>query len=242
MALLSAGMQTAPDNKFLRVGVIGGLGPETSCNFCLQVNTQFRRKMGCQPDIILENLPVSAEAEKRLIQGEASEEHFRLLLQAIRKLNAADVDFLVIPCNTAHIFFAELQRRSLKPIINIIELCAEKCKQQQFTKVGLLATTKTIQARLHQQELEKRDIEVLLPERKEQRELTQIILSIINREFSQKKAKRVQSIISSLQKRGAEAIILGCTDLPLIAKEKKIPFIDTCALLEEKTVGMLMGG
>lgn len=235
-------MPTTPDNKFLRVGIIGGLGSETSCNFCLKVNTKFRMKMGCQPDIILENLPVSEEAERKLIQGEASPEHFRLLLQAVRKLNAAEVDFLVIPCNTVHIFHSELQRRSLRPIINIIEVCAQKCKQQKFTKVGLLATTKTIQARLHQQELEKVGIEVLLPSTEEQRKLTLVILSIINRQCSLKQAKMVEKIIASLHKKGAEAIILGCTDLPLVAKKKNIPFIDTCALLEERTVELLMGG
>ena len=193
-------MQTTPDNKFLRVGIIGGLGSETSCNFCLHVNTQFRRKMGCQPDIVLENLPVSVQAEKKLIQGKLSEEHFRLLLQAVRKLNAAEVDFLVLPCNTAHVFFPELQRRSSKPIINIIEVCAQKCKQEKFAKVGLLATTKTIQTKLHHQELERAGIEVLVPGRREQNELTSIILQIINHQFSKQQTKILEKIIISLQK------------------------------------------
>src|SRR3990167_3822668 len=73
--------------KHKRLGIIGGLGPESSCSFCLNVNKQFRQIKNCQPDIVLELLHISAEAEKGIINGDMGEEHFQLITKAVKRLN-----------------------------------------------------------------------------------------------------------------------------------------------------------
>ena len=87
-----------------RLGIIGGLGSETSCKFCLIVNTKIRDRTDQQPHILLDNLPVSKKAEDNIIRGISSDEHLRLLKDSIRRLNDLDADLLVIPCNTVHVF------------------------------------------------------------------------------------------------------------------------------------------
>ena len=103
------------------LGVIGGLGPETGCRFCLNVNNKFKPITKRQPHILLDNLPISQEAEERLIKGGPSQEHLDLLTESVQRLNRLDADWIVIACNTVHIFIDEFRRKSAIPILSITE-------------------------------------------------------------------------------------------------------------------------
>jgi len=221
-----------------RLGIVGGLGPETSCKFCLAINNKFRDKTSCQPDIVLENLPVSLDAEQKIVSGELSSEMQSLLIRAVRSLNKAGADMIVIPCNTVHVFIDILRKESQAPILSIIEECAAECEKQSFRKVGLLASTTTVNSCLHSRELGKRRIEVVLPEDRDQRAISSIILKIIHGTAGKEDKKILKRIIREMAENCAQAVILGCTDLPLFITEKEsvLPLISTTAILEDATV------
>ena len=221
-----------------RLGIIGGLGPETSCKFTLNVNNKFKQLAGRQPDILLHNLPISAEAEQKMIRGESTSEHLKLLLEAVQVMNEAQVDCIVIPCNTVHVFLPELRRRSHALILSIVEECARECERKKFRKVGLLASKTTVKSRLHSRELRKQGIELLTPDDVDQAQVNSIILNILNGKAEAKDKQRLLTIINELGSRGADGIILGCTDLPLLITEKdtSVPLINTCELLENAAV------
>jgi len=223
------------------LGIIGGLGPETSCKFCLSVNNKFQEISQNQPNIILENLPVSRSAERKIITGGASKEHFNLLSNSVERLNKM-VDFLVIPCNTVHIFINELRRKSSVPILSIIEETAKECKKRNLKKVALLASTKTVEERLHQKELNKDKIKVVLPSKVEQKKISNIILKIIHHKNNEEDKTFLFQIVKKLEKEGAEAVILGCTELPLaISSELSVlPIINTLSILENAAVSKLI--
>jgi len=222
-----------------RLGIIGGLGPETSCKFCLNINTKLRELKACQPDIVMENLPVSLEAEKKIVNGVQETEHLGLILRALEKLNKADVDMIAIPCNTVHIFLPELRKRSKAPILSIMEECAKVCKG--LKKVGLLGSSTTVKAGLHAIELNKRNIAVLVPSEEDQNAVNEIILKITNGIATESDKKDLLAIIDKLKSQGAEAVILGCTDLQLLVSKASLPLIDTCTVLENAVVQMLAG-
>ncbi len=224
------------------VGIIGGLGPVTSCNFCLNLNRIVKTETKRQPHLFLDNLPISCKAEEEIIKGGSSKEHFTLIKKAVERFNLLKVDFIAIPCNTVHIFLEKLRKDSLVPILSIPEECAKKCKELNFHKVGLLGSTKTVKQKLHEKELQKKKIQIILPNKKNQQFIDNCIIRIINNKCFSSDKQNLLQIAQQLQNKGAEAIILGCTDLPLLLSKKdmKISLINTLEVLEEKVVSFLV--
>ena len=226
-----------------RLGIIGGLGPETSCNFCLSLNNKFRQITDSQPDITLENIPVSGKAEHDIINGDIGEEHFKLLSNAVKRLNRSGVDFIVVPCNKVHAFINELRNLSKKPILSIVEVCGEECERLGFSKVGLLGSTKTITDRLHSNELKRRGIESIFPEEKAQKKISKIIIKIIHNTANKNDILFLHKTITDFKERGAQAVVLACTDLPLIISKRDscLPIINTLEILENSSVNCMLG-
>lgn len=220
-----------------RLGIIGGLGPETSSNFCLNINRKFIKITNIQPNIQLENLPVPKKVEKEIINGKNSKKMLKLLEKGV--INLQNTDFIVIPCNTVHIFIKKLRLKSKKPILSIIEETAKKCNKLNFKKVGLIATEKTVKERLFFKELRKFNIDLVLPSRKEQNKINKIIIRIIDNKTTKKDKEFLLRVISRLK---VESIILGCTDLHLFISEKdcNLPLLDSCKTLEDSVVERLI--
>ncbi len=224
------------------LGIIGGLGPETSSKFCLQINRKVKPLTKIQPHIILDNLAISAKAEQQLIQGGASQEHLQLMLDSVHRLNKMDVDFIVIPCNTVHVFIEELQQQSKAPIINLIEEAAKQCKKLKVKKIGILGSTKTIETRLHQRELEKISIVGIVPDKEDQKRISNCIIKIINNQVKSNDKQFLLSVIEKLKKNGAEAILLACTELPSVIKQNdcSLSIMNTTEILEAAAVQKLI--
>ena len=224
-----------------RAGIIGGLGPRTSSKFCLGLNTKFRKIANRQPNLVMENLPIPLEAEEDLIRGNPTAIHRGLLRDAIIRLNRASVDIIAIPCNTVHCFLGELRGLSKAPILSIIEECAKVCLKQKFRKVGLLATSKTIQDKLFEEEFKNKGVGLLVPDPKSQIMLSGIILNILDNTATETDKKEIIGLISELHMKGAEAVILGCTDLSLIISSHESPLLllETDSILEDALIRKL---
>ncbi len=222
-----------------RLGIVGGLGPETSCSFCLELNNRIRQISECQPDIVMENVAVPLRLEKRMIKGAVLRDMFDLLAKAVVRLNRAEADFIVIPCNTVHVFIEDLRKISKKPIISIIEVCAEECCRRGFSKVGILGSSTTIKQKLHENELIKKGIRVCLP--KNQSVISRVILRILNNAENSDDKRILLESISELKADNAEAVILGCTDLDILISEKDsaLPLIDTTKVLLDAVVKLI---
>lgn len=225
--------------KTKRLGIIGGLGPETGCAFTLAVNNKVSAVTSCQPNLVLENVPVPFPVFEKIISGERSHKMLSLLIKAVCTLNRTNVDSIVIPCNTVHTFIEELRDHSKIPIISITEECAKECSKQRFKKVGVLATTTSIQEKLHEKELSKVEIQVIEPNEEDQCRINEAIFDINTGQVKNKNEMNLNKAIEHLKERGAEAIILGCTDLFLLIKEASIPLINTTEVLENAAVKAL---
>jgi aspartate racemase len=222
--------------KAARLGIIGGMGSETSCTFCLNLNNEIRKITNTQPSIVLENLPISAEAEKKIINGQVTNEHLQLIKEAIKRLNKVNVDLIVIPCNTVHTFIQDLRSTSICQILSIIEETTKQIVSKQIRKVGILASTKTINEKLYATQLKTQNVELVLP--KEQEEISNTILRILNNTNSQNDKNFINKKIRELKQNGAEAIIIGCTDLSnkLNQEDHQIPLIHALSALQEATI------
>ncbi|MFH1439519.1 MAG: amino acid racemase [Candidatus Woesearchaeota archaeon] len=224
-----------------RLGIVGGLGAETSAKFCLNMNNRFREITNFQPDITMENLPVSIELERSFISDTNSTNHFMLLENAVKRLNKVNVDFIAIPCNTIHLFIDRLKNISKAPIINMIEEVAKECNKIDLNKVGILATSKTINEKLYERKLRKFGIELVIPDEDEQSELSMIILRITNCSIMADDKGKILNIINNMKDKGAKAVILGCTDLPILINrtDSSVKLIDSLEVLENSAITFL---
>jgi len=220
------------------VGIIGGMGPETSSKFYLDIIERSRKNCNSYPAIITDSISVPFSLEKDLIQESKNENRLLPLLKgSIKRLNKLGIDFIVIPCNTAHIFINELKKESKVPVVSIIEETVKIVKKRGFRNVGLLATKKTVDSKLYENILIENGIDVILPTEEEQKNISRIIIRILRNKAYKEEKKILKKIIENLIKRGSEAIILGCTDLQIILTkdEFEVELLDSMKILAEST-------
>jgi len=222
--------------KWNSLGIVGGLGTETSSGFCVEVNKRIKALCNEQPHLIMENVPMTVDEELRLIHGEPCPSVLSKLLASVERLSTLRVGLIVIPCNSVHIFFDELKKRTAIPLMNIIMETGKFCKEKNLNNVGLIATTTTIQQRLHHNELQKLGINVIIPS--EQNFIDSCIERILNNKTLPDDQKNMIEVVKNLHKKGAEAIILGCTDFGRVIKQTDVDvrLIDTLMVLEDVVV------
>ncbi len=215
------------------IGILGGIGPQASlylCKLLIEMSVKFFgvQDNGDFPEIILDSIPIpgfiSNDYEKRIALS--------MLKKRVSKLNNCNTSYFGIACNTAHIFLDNLQRVSKAQFVSMIDEVAEKVKADGINKVGLLASPITIKERLYQDVLKKKGIEVVIPTEKEQRLFERIVINVLEENINVKDQKLLRLVADSLKKKGAEGIILGCTELPLaFPKKYSLPVYDCVEIL-----------
>jgi len=225
-----------------RLGIVGGLGPETSCQFFLNVNNKIIKETRIQPEMIMENVPMSEVILEDLAHGKKPSLVFNLLKESVIRLNKIHSDIIVIPCNTVHIFINQLRIISRAPILSIIEESAKECVHQNFKKIGVLASTTSIKERLHLDELRKFGIQGLIPTVNQQEEISQIIIRLVTNKVGVNDKDYLNFIIKDLQHRGADSILLACTDLRMIISplDVDLPIVETTTVLENAVVKLFL--
>ena len=162
-----------------------------------------------------------------------------LLLYSVKKVAAEGADFAVIPANSVHYAFKEVQAESPIPILNIVDLSLDECKENGYEKVAVIGTGLTMSDGLYEAPSKERGMEMLLPEKTDQGLLNDIIFKeLVPGNWSQKSVDEVVRIIEKLKVKGCKAVILACTEIPLIINESNspLPCIDTTRLLAKKAV------
>jgi aspartate racemase len=213
------------------VGIIGGLGPQTTAKFYMQLVSLCAKKNKTQrPNILIQNVPVSLALEERFINRAEGKREFRsLLINAAKTLGKSGADFLVLPCNTAHVFIDDIRNCVNIPVLSIIDETAKVLSKKG--SIGLLSTPATIKNKLFDKKLR-----VLKPKKFDQKEMGTIINRILNDKHTITDKLRVLEIIDSIP---AKRILLACTDLQLLITEKEIggkQIFDTMEILAQATV------
>jgi len=220
------------------VGIIGGLGPETTAKFYLEViRLCLDKDQSHRPPILIWSVPLPYQIEKEaIIQAKGEERNIPYLIEAAKKLEKSGADFLVMPCNTLHIFIEEIRKAVSIPVLSIIEETVNFLKNKNVKRVGLLATSITINHNLYSQKLNSNGIKEIIPDQKEQINLNQIIHRIVMNRYSDKDKKTLDDIIDNFSKKGLKTVVLACTDLQILTSQcSGIEIYDTMKILAEAT-------
>ncbi len=221
------------------VGIIGGLGPETTSDFYLEVIFGCHKKNKVQrPPMLIWNVPLLYQIEKEVItKAEGEERCIPYLADAAKRLEKGGADFIVMPCNSLHIFIKELRESVRIPVLSILEETVEFLRKNRIDKVGLLATTATIKRKMYERELKKNGIMQIRPDDFEQEKIGRMIHNIVMNRHANKDRAELMKIISRFEDKKAKNVILACTDLQLlIPKHPGINIYDTMKILADATV------
>lgn len=219
------------------LGVIGGLGPISTTHFMdLVIRMTDASVEQENVDMIVYNFP-SIPDRTGYILGSNLKSPLPGLLWVGRSLARQGVDCIAIPCVTAHFFYKELAEEIRVPILNGIEETVKHLKQYGVTTAGIMATDGTIISGLFSQALLSANITPVLPSRQRQADVMHLVYSNI-KAGKPAEMDRFQAVQTELREKGAQVIILGCTELSLIKREHAIGpgFLDSMEVLAQQAV------
>ncbi|MFH1392412.1 MAG: amino acid racemase [bacterium] len=197
-------------NKIFTLGVLGGLGPETTAMFYLNVINKATVKR--RPAICIWSAPLNIKKEAAYIASGANKPYYlEILKKGIKTLEDAGSNVIVIACNTVHEFYNELQALTNVPIVNLIDEVAHKVKSKHWEEALIFATSNIIQNKLYQKALEKVEVRSTVPSKKDQKRIDKLILKILHANVhTQADIDIIGNIIEKYQ---CHYIVLACTDL-----------------------------
>ncbi|MDD9147483.1 MULTISPECIES: aspartate/glutamate racemase family protein [unclassified Sporolactobacillus] len=215
-----------------KAGIVGGLGAESTLEYYRQIVYRYHEEAGCFPQIVIDS--VDLDRSTALLTRRAFDEYVGFLLRAVRNVAKAGADFGVIASNTPHIVFEPLKDQSPIPLISIVEETLKAVRLSGQRKVGLLGTKFTMDADFYKNLFKKDQIEIIVPDEVDRQFIQKKIFEELEYGIVRAETKeRFLAIINKMEENDhVQAVILGCTELPLIIKkdDTELPLFDTAKI------------
>lgn len=225
------------------IGLIGGMSWESTQTYYRLINQKIRAELGGlhSAKVILNSLDF-AEIEPLQRNGEwqATAE---ILCSAAQSLQSAGADFVVICTNTMHKVAPQIEQSVQIPLLHIADATAKALQQDTIKRVGLLGTKFTMEQEFYRDRLQQHGIEVVVPDAKQREQIHSVIFEELCQGITNSASKAAyQDIISDLGQQGAEAVILGCTEIGLLLQQAdaELPLYDTTEIHSEQAVQMAL--
>jgi aspartate racemase len=224
------------------LGIFGGMGPEATADLYRKIIdlTPAEKDQDHIPTLIY-SLPQVPERTESIRNKDLS--ILPYIIGGVKRLEKAGASFIAIPCNTVHYYYGQMAEAIHIPIIHMIRETVREveAKQPGARRVGILATAGTLESGLYGTALEDRGLEAIIPEEDVVRE--KVMQAVFGIKSGQERMA-VEGLLADagrhLADRGAEAIILGCTEIPLVFDPASVdvPVVDATLVLAERAVDM----
>ncbi|WP_133408548.1 aspartate/glutamate racemase family protein [Parashewanella tropica] len=222
------------------IGLLGGMSWESTASYYKAINEGVKAKLGGLHSAKICLFSVDFNEIETLQHQGKWDETATILVQAAQSVEAGGADFLLICTNTMHKVASKIESAISIPLVHIADATAEQLIADGITRVGLLGTQFTMQQDFYKNRMTKQfDIEVLVPNEKDQELVHQIIYKeLCLGEIHDDSREKYLQIINKLFAQGAEAIILGCTEIALLIQQQHthIPLYDTTQIHAEQAV------
>jgi len=222
------------------IGMIGGLGPETTVDYYRFILAGYRRKKPTgYPQIVINSLDVDKGIA--MLDAGKLDELAEYLSAGVAALERAGVDFAFIAANTPHIVFDEVQQRTKLPLLSIVGVTAQRAKTMGLKRVGLFGTGFTMRAEFYPRAFAKEGIELVRPTEAERDYIHKAYIGeLLKNQFLPETRTEILRIAKRMkEEEGVEVIALAGTELPLLlreAPEKPVEFLDTTIIHVESIV------
>lgn len=208
-----------------KIGLIGGTGPESTLVYYKEINRLLHEKSGGKkfPEIAIES--INLYQALKYVEEMDYESLQCYLMKALQNLRNGGADILALTAGTMHVVYEELKEQMSVPIVSIPETVCEVALRKRYKKVGLIGTIFTMQKDYMKKPFRDNQIEVVTPSLKEMTLINERIYQEL--EYGIVKESTQQELLQVIKKmqeeEGIEAIMLGCTELPLAISNKNSP-------------------
>ena len=218
------------------LGLLGGLSWESTVPYYRLINEAVRLRLGGLHSAKLLLASVDFADVEALMRADRWDEAGSLLARIAGVLERAGADSLVLCSNTLHKVAPAIERSVTIPLLHIVDPTGAAVKRAGVTRVGLLATGFTMEAAFYVDRLRQFALEVMIPDAEDRAQVHRIIFEELCRGKVREESRRTyQSVIDRLAARGAEGVILGCTEIAMLVSpaDSTLPVFDTTALHAE---------
>lgn len=196
------------------IGIMGGMGPMATVDLMRKIilATPARTDQEHIPMLVDNNsqIPDRTRAIKGLGASPAPE-----MVKTAKRLMMGGADFIIIACNTAHYFLPEILPQITIPVLSIIDVTTASAQAKGYKSVGLLATSGTVSTGLYQKTLEAYGLNCIAPAEEKQQLIDDMIYAGVKANNMAYDTTAVRALLAQMQAEGAEAFILGCTEVPV---------------------------
>jgi len=219
-----------------KIGILGGMSPESTTEYYEYITHTYTERFGDYgyPEIIIYS--VSFQPYVDWPKENRWDLVARGLSEAAQRLEAAGADFIIIATNTMHLVFDQVQASVDVPMLSLLDAVGEAILARGMKTVGLLGTKFTMEKTFYQNGLARKGITVLTPDAGDREYVNSVIYDeLVAGQIRDESRAGFVAIIEKLAGRGAEGVILGCTEIPLLVNEADagIPLFDTTAIHAE---------
>ena len=220
--------------KMKTIGLIGGMSWESTSEYYKIINQTVNNKLGGVHSCECLIYSFDFALIEKLQHGDHWNELTLLMIDAAKKLENAGAKILLICSNTMHIMADQVQQNISASLLHIADATVEEMKKGKIKKVGLLGTKFTMEENFYRKRIEQKyGVKVVIPDEIERQYVHDIIYTelVVGKILKTSKEKYIE-IINSLKTTGAEGVILGCTEIPLLVKQDDcdIPIFDTTTI------------
>lgn len=211
------------------LGIIGGMGPAATIDLYKKIVEQTpAEKDQDHIHVIIDSYPQIEDRTSYILHGGKSPAP--KLIESAKRLEAAGADALIMPCNTAHYFAKDIEKAVYIPLIHIVKCSAEAIKKKYpyVRKIGLIATTGTIKAGVYGDILKNYDLETITLNEELENNIMDCIYKGVKAGKTEEYSTLFQKCVDDIASLGAELLIAGCTEIPLLMPYVKtnLPVID----------------
>jgi len=233
-------MTASPANALLTVGVLGGMGPEATVDFMTKVLAATPASSDQDHiHMLVDHNPHVPERSGAITDG-IGDPGSVMAAMAIQ-LQKAGADFLVMPCNTAHAFQRDIEAAVDIPFVSIIDETVAACGKCE--SIGVLATVGCKASGIYQAAFEAAGVSAVLLDDAETTAFMKLVAEIKKGNYGSDTATGMRQLADTLVARGAQAIVAGCTEIPLVLEGAMIdvPLVSSTDILAEATVAYALG-
>ena len=219
-----------------RIGILGGMSPESTSEYYEYITRTYTERYGdfSYPEIIIYS--VSFQPFVDWPNAGRWDLVANALSEAVNNLEKAGADFAVIATNTMHIVFDEIQSQVNIPMVSLLDAVGKTIQTKNISRVGLLGTRFTMQNSFYPDALQKYNIEVIVPEQEDADTVHNVIYDeLVKGIITPASKEKFLAITKRLEARGAQGVILGCTEIPLLINnaDTRLPLFDTTTIHAE---------
>ena len=213
------------------IGILGGMGPLATADLFRKITIHTKAQKDQEhPRVCIDSNTEIPDRTAALLEG--GEGPLSELIKSAQGLQQLGAEVIIVPCNTAHAFLPQVQEAVDVPFLHMIDLTRDALVKRGIRKAGLLATTGTLRTGIYQQRFASTGIELLLPDEEDHAAIMGVIYDGVKAGNYAYDASAFRAVCEKLMARGAETLILGCTELPIAAEMYQLPYDFTDPTLE----------